>query len=89
MVKHSGHGDHDHGDYDDDDDDDETTAMARQHRIRSRIEESDRNKRRLQRVIIMCFIFFIIEIIGGLVAGSLALMRDAFHLLSGVPLNKH
>lgn len=62
---------------------DEDDAIARQHRVRLRLEEGNRNKRRLQRVMTLCFAFFLIEIIGGLTAGSLALMSDAFHLLSG------
>ncbi|KAI8053859.1 cation efflux family-domain-containing protein [Syncephalis plumigaleata] len=69
---------------DDDGCTDEDGVMARQHRVRSRLEESNRNKRRLQRVMILCFAFFLIEIVGGLIAGSLALMSDAFHLLSDI-----
>ncbi|RKP06015.1 cation efflux protein, partial [Thamnocephalis sphaerospora] len=41
-------------------------------------------KRRLSRVMILCSVFFLVELVGGMLAGSLALMSDAFHLLSDI-----
>ncbi|RKP26018.1 cation efflux protein, partial [Syncephalis pseudoplumigaleata] len=40
-------------------------------------------------VMTLCFAFFLMEVAGGLVAGSLALMSDAFHLLSGYSFGYH
>jgi zinc transporter 2 len=35
-------------------------------------------------VVIICFLFMIVEIIGGIVAGSLAIKTDAAHMFSDV-----
>jgi len=41
------------------------------------------NFRKLAIATSLCSIFFIIELTGGLMAGSLALLSDSFHLLTG------
>ncbi|KAG0253356.1 hypothetical protein BG011_006413 [Mortierella polycephala] len=46
--------------------------------------ESAKNKRKLIFVTILCLCFFSIELVGGYFASSLALISDAFHLLSDV-----
>ncbi|KAL1922064.1 uncharacterized protein VTP21DRAFT_10706 [Calcarisporiella thermophila] len=46
--------------------------------------KSRRTKRRLTIAILVSFIFFIAELVGGYFANSLALMSDAFHLLADV-----
>ncbi|KAI8600543.1 cation efflux family-domain-containing protein [Dissophora ornata] len=46
--------------------------------------ESTKNKRKLIFVTVLCLCFFTVEIVGGYFAKSLALMSDAFHLLSDV-----
>ncbi|KAG0230481.1 hypothetical protein BGX31_005822 [Mortierella sp. GBA43] len=46
--------------------------------------ESTKNKRKLIFVTVLCLCFFAIELVGGYFAKSLALMSDAFHLLSDV-----
>ncbi|KAF9371323.1 hypothetical protein CPB97_002044, partial [Podila verticillata] len=44
--------------------------------------ESTKNKRKLIFVTVLCLCFFTVEMVGGYFAKSLALMSDAFHLLS-------
>ncbi|KAF9931460.1 hypothetical protein FBU30_010076 [Linnemannia zychae] len=46
--------------------------------------ESTKNKRKLIFVTMLCLAFFTVEMVGGYFAKSLALMSDAFHLLSDV-----
>ncbi|KAF9550228.1 hypothetical protein EC957_001135 [Mortierella hygrophila] len=46
--------------------------------------ESTKNKRKLIFVTVLCLAFFAVEMAGGYFAKSLALMSDAFHLLSDV-----
>ncbi|KAF9287220.1 hypothetical protein BGZ74_001154 [Mortierella antarctica] len=46
--------------------------------------ESTKNKRKLIFVTVLCLCFFAVEMVGGYFAKSLALMSDAFHLLSDV-----
>ncbi|KAG0293368.1 hypothetical protein BGZ98_002194, partial [Dissophora globulifera] len=46
--------------------------------------ESTKNKRKLVFVTVLCLCFFTVEMVGGYFASSLALMSDAFHLLSDV-----
>ncbi|KAF9905066.1 hypothetical protein EC991_002018 [Linnemannia zychae] len=46
--------------------------------------ESTKNKRKLIFVTMLCLAFFAVEMAGGYFAKSLALMSDAFHLLSDV-----
>ncbi|KAG0022520.1 hypothetical protein BGZ81_008488 [Podila clonocystis] len=46
--------------------------------------ESTKNKRKLIFVTVLCLCFFTVEMVGGYFARSLALMSDAFHLLSDV-----
>lgn len=45
-----------------------------------------RDRRKLTIAVILCLIFFGIELAGGLVSGSLAILSDSFHLLSGAYL---
>ncbi|KAG5461584.1 MAG: hypothetical protein BJ554DRAFT_6204 [Olpidium bornovanus] len=40
------------------------------------------NMKRLKTAIALCSVFFVVELCGGLFAGSLALLSDSFHLLS-------
>ena len=40
--------------------------------------------RKLAIVVIICFGFMIVEIIGGIISGSLAILTDAAHMLSDV-----
>lgn len=40
--------------------------------------------RKLVAALILCFVFMIVEVVGGYLAGSLAIMSDAAHLLSDV-----
>ena len=35
-------------------------------------------------VVIICFLFMIVEVIGGVASGSLAILTDAAHMLSDV-----
>jgi Co/Zn/Cd efflux system component len=42
-----------------------------------------REKRKLLVVIVLCFGFFLVELIGGLWARSLAIQSDSYHLLNG------
>lgn len=44
--------------------------------------ENTRVISKLKKICLFCFVFMIIELIGGYVAGSLAIMTDAAHLLS-------
>ncbi|KAG0202787.1 hypothetical protein BGX28_004797 [Mortierella sp. GBA30] len=46
--------------------------------------ESTKSKRKLIFVTILCLCFFTVEMVGGYFASSLALISDAFHLLSDV-----
>ncbi|KAF9113292.1 hypothetical protein BGX27_001884 [Mortierella sp. AM989] len=46
--------------------------------------EATKNKRKLVFVTVLCLCFFAVEMAGGYFAKSLALMSDAFHLLSDV-----
>ncbi|KXS16207.1 cation efflux protein [Gonapodya prolifera JEL478] len=46
--------------------------------------KAERDKRRLMMAIALSVIFFLVEIVGGIWAGSLALFSDSFHLLSDV-----
>ena len=41
-------------------------------------------QRQLTRAIVICFVFMVVEVIGGYMAGSLAIMTDAAHLLSDI-----
>lgn len=47
------------------------------------IQESEKDKRRLKIAIALCSTFFCVELAGGLLADSLALLSDSFHLLTG------
>ena len=42
------------------------------------------DKRKLLLAIFVSTLFFFVELVGGVVAGSLALLSDSFHLLSDV-----
>ena len=46
-------------------------------------ENNDASKNKLIKVIFVSTFFFLLELTGGLVSGSLALLSDSFHLLSG------
>lgn len=49
------------------------------------MEQSDKVVvHKLKKIAIISFIFMTIEILGGALAGSIAIMADAFHLLSDV-----
>lgn len=47
------------------------------------MQESEKDKRRLKIAIALCSTFFCVELAGGLLADSLALLSDSFHLLTG------
>lgn len=47
------------------------------------LRESEKDKRRLKIAIGLCSTFFVVELLGGLWAESLALLSDSFHLLTG------
>jgi hypothetical protein len=47
------------------------------------LRESEKDKRRLKIAIALCSTFFVVELLGGLWAESLALLSDSFHLLTG------
>lgn len=47
------------------------------------LQESEKDKRRLKIAIGLCSTFFCVELAGGLLADSLALLSDSFHLLTG------
>jgi hypothetical protein len=78
---------------DDDDDDSSSTSSTDNSRPETPppvvckgvmiTSESTKNKRKLIFVTVLCLCFFGVEMVGGYFAKSLALMSDAFHLLSG------
>jgi len=46
-------------------------------------ENNNSSKNKLIKVLCVSSLFFLIELTGGLISGSLALLSDSFHLLSG------
>ena len=40
--------------------------------------------KKLTVVVVICFLFMIVEVVGGLISGSLAILTDAAHMLSDV-----
>ncbi|KAG0274876.1 hypothetical protein BGZ95_009385 [Linnemannia exigua] len=48
------------------------------------LRESEKDKRRLKIAIALCSTFFVVELLGGLWAESLALLSDSFHLLTDI-----
>ncbi|KAF9312011.1 hypothetical protein BG003_006739 [Podila horticola] len=48
------------------------------------MQESEKDKRRLKIAIALCSTFFCVELAGGLLADSLALLSDSFHLLTDI-----
>jgi solute carrier family 30 (zinc transporter), member 2 len=46
--------------------------------------QGDKAFKKLALVVIICFIFMIVEVIGGKISGSLAILTDAAHMLSDV-----
>ncbi|TPX57968.1 hypothetical protein PhCBS80983_g03446 [Powellomyces hirtus] len=44
----------------------------------------DQNRRKLIIATVLCFCFFLVELVAGLWAGSLAILSDSFHLLSDI-----
>ncbi|KAF9905942.1 hypothetical protein EC991_001183 [Linnemannia zychae] len=48
------------------------------------LRESEKDKRRLKIAIGLCSTFFVVELLGGLWADSLALLSDSFHLLTDI-----
>ncbi|KAK3832530.1 MAG: cation efflux protein, partial [Linnemannia elongata] len=48
------------------------------------LRESEKDKRRLKIAIGLCSTFFVVELLGGLWAESLALLSDSFHLLTDI-----
>lgn len=49
-----------------------------------RVDQGDKASRKLIYASILCFLFFLAELCGGLFANSLALISDSFHMLSDV-----
>mmetsp|Transcript_26515 Transcript_26515/g.103312 ORF Transcript_26515/g.103312 Transcript_26515/m.103312 type:complete len:369 (-) Transcript_26515:126-1232(-) len=58
---------------------DEMTALLSQHPGESPEEDSEK---KLMNASLLCLIFMIVELVGGYLSGSLAVMSDAAHLLS-------
>jgi len=52
------------------------------YRIRQTTKKNTRNRNRLLIPIGSCLAFMVVEIVGGVIANSLAIMSDAAHLLS-------
>ncbi|KAG0308747.1 hypothetical protein BGZ98_007023 [Dissophora globulifera] len=65
--------------FSDDEDSDEDASMMLEAQ-----KEAKRNLRRLKIAIALCGSFFIIELIGATLSGSLALLSDSFHLLTDI-----
>jgi len=53
------------------------------HAICSGYANNNASKNKLIKVVCVSTFFFLIELTGGLISGSLALLSDSFHLLSG------
>jgi zinc transporter 2 len=51
-----------------------------------KLEEDDRTKssRKLIRAVVFCVVFMIVEVIGGTLSNSLAILTNAAHLLSDI-----
>ncbi|KAJ3052098.1 hypothetical protein HK097_006899 [Rhizophlyctis rosea] len=47
-------------------------------------DDAARDRRKLIIATTLCFAFFILELVAGIVAGSLAILSDSFHLLSDI-----
>jgi zinc transporter 2 len=52
-------------------------------------EETLRERRKLQYAAAFCLVFMFVEIVGGIVAGSVAIMTDAAHMLADVGKRRH
>jgi zinc transporter 2 len=52
--------------------------------FQKKLESGNKAFKKLTIVVVICFLFMIVEIIGGLVSGSLAILTDAAHMLSDV-----
>lgn len=50
----------------------------------SKLEEGNKAFGKLRTVVIICFLFMIVEICGGFMSHSLAILTDAAHMLSDV-----
>ena len=59
-----------------------SSALPSEQRRRQRLERDRRARRKLLTSSVLCFAFMSAELVGGYVAGSLAIMTDACHLLS-------
>jgi zinc transporter 2 len=55
---------------------------AHQHHEHHSTSESDQAMRKMIKISIICFLFLLAEVIGGLIANSLAILTDAAHLSS-------
>lgn len=56
--------------------------MAPPHDHQHGVTATGQHRRRLQLVVVITAIVFVVEVVGGLVSGSLALLADAAHMLS-------
>ncbi|KAJ3125166.1 hypothetical protein HK098_000540 [Nowakowskiella sp. JEL0407] len=63
-----------------------STSSARLSCPGTLLDDSDvgHNKRKLIIAIVLCFGFFLIELLAGIFSGSLAILSDSFHLLSDI-----
>ena len=52
--------------------------------FQKKIMQGDKAFKKLALVVVICFIFMIVEVIGGKISGSLAILTDAAHMLSDV-----
>ncbi|KAJ3417091.1 Metal tolerance protein 1 [Chytridiales sp. JEL 0842] len=47
-------------------------------------DETEASRKKLIRAVMLCFVFFLVELFAGIWAGSLAILSDSFHLLSDI-----
>jgi Co/Zn/Cd efflux system component len=52
--------------------------------FQKKLKDGNKAFYKLLYVVVMCFIFMIVEVIGGFIAGSLAIKTDAAHMFSDV-----
>lgn len=62
------------------------TQVCALHSTAGHHEHSRRSQKRLAIALVFCILFMFIEMAGGYLSGSLAIMTDAVHLLSGTIL---
>ena len=58
--------------------------MEADEEFQEKLKAGNKAFRKLAIVVGICFIFMIVEITGGIISGSLAILTDAAHMLSDV-----